>query len=258
MKIFLITDIHHGEDTNYERLGGLEYVNVYGAQFRDIIPKLYSEIESCDLVVNLGDFIHDTGPEDMETYKEAMKLLETNTTTKHVRGNHDSWNITKEEWAALIGEDKSYYDFDLGGYHHIVLDCNRAENKASVPYLISEEQREWLKSSLEKTSLKTLVYLHHPVDEQSMENNYYFKDHPERSSVTNKIEVTSLLEASQKVLAVFTGHTHFLSDQTVNGIRYITVPSFGENDGSHKPNAKYAIVSLEGDTIEVEIKQVLI
>jgi len=123
-----------------------------------------------------------------------------------------------------------------------VLDGNRIEH--TDPYLIREDQKKWLTKSLNETKFPTLIYLHHPIDDQSMENNYYFKNRPQSSCVSNRGEVRSILEKSEKVVAVFNGHTHFFSAQEVNGIRYITVPSFAENNGEHKPNLQFAIATV--------------
>lgn len=254
MKIFLITDIHHGENSNYPNLGGLEYVNVFGEQFEKLIPTLKGEMDGCDLVINLGDFIHDESPEkDIEIYKEAVSLLSTKTLTKHVLGNHDKKNISRETFATLIGEEKSYYSFDLGNYHHVVLDGNAIEPRG--PMYLSEEQLVWLKEDLDKTQLKTIVYCHHPLDNQSMDDNYYFKERPERASVNNKFFVRNVLKKSGKVLAVFSGHTHFYAKQEIDGITYFTIPSFMENDGKHAPQAEYGIATVEGDNVSLEIKK---
>lgn len=112
---------------------------------------------------------------------------------------------------------------------------------------------KWLSKSLEATILPTIIYIHHLLDEQSMENNYYFRDRPEKSRVSNREEVRKILESSGKVAAVFSGHTHFFHEQTMNGIKYITVPSFAENNGNHEPVQKYAIADFSNSGIQIDI-----
>lgn len=254
MKIFLITDIHYGENTNYPHHGGADYVNQFGEQFKDFFPRLHEEMEQCNLVMNLGDFIHDENTEkDIETYKSALSFFAIKTPVKHVLGNHDVRNISREKWSELVGEKQSYYSFDLGGYHHVVLDGNRTERRG--PLYISEEQLNWLEEDLGKTSLTTVIYCHFPMDNQSMENNYYFHDKPESASLGNKYFVRRILEKSGKVVAVFSGHTHFYSEQKLNNITYCTVPSFSENDGNQEPNGKYAVTTLEDGQVHIEIKK---
>ncbi len=255
MKIFLITDIHHGENTNYPNHGGADYVNQFGEQFKDLVPLLREEMEKCDLVVNIGDFIHDETPEkDVATYKEAMSLLESDVPTKHVLGNHDVRNIPRDIWLSLVGEQKTYYSFDLSGYHHIILDGNSTERRG--PLYLSEEQLTWLEGDLAQTDLKVIVYCHFPLDNQSMENNYYFQDKPERGSVNNKFFVRNILQKSGKVLAVFNGHTHFYHQEVIKGITYTTLPSFSENDSEGHPNAEYLVATIEGEEVKTEVKKV--
>lgn len=254
MRIFLITDIHHGRDSNYPTLGGTEYINVFGESFRSLFESLRPEVETGDLVVNLGDLIHDIDPEtDLQTYQEAVSILQTKTLTKHVVGNHDVRNLSREQWCQLAGVQQTYYSFDLGGYHHVVLDGAQREMRG--PFYLDEAQLEWLEQDLAQTELKTLVYCHFPLDNQNFDDNYYFKDHPERGSASNKRFVRKIFEKSGKVLAVFSGHTHFFSDQIMEGIRYVTVPSFTENDSNHRPKAEYAIVEASDDKTQVTIKK---
>lgn len=254
MKIFLITDIHYGGMVNYPHAGGEDYVNSFGEQFKNFFPYLHSEMKQCDLVVNLGDFIKDVSPEkDIETYKEALSFFLSEIPTKHVLGNHDVKNISRKKWAEIVGEEKSYYSFDLGGYHHVILDGNRTDLRS--PFYIVNEQLVWLEEDLAKTSLRVIVYCHFPADNQNMDNNYYFKNNPDGASLSNKYQVRRILEKAGNVVVVFSGHTHFYNEQKVNNIIYYTVPSFSENNGSHEPNGKFAIATLVDNQVEIEIKK---
>ncbi len=254
MKIFLITDIHFGDNVNYHHVGGEGYINSYGEQFKNFFPHLKEEMENCDLVVNLGDFIHDESPEkDLETFKEALSFFNTKTPTRYVVGNHDLRHLSREKWSEVVGEEKDFYSFDLGGYHHVVLDGCRTEKRG--PHYISEEQLVWLEEDLSKTSLKSIVYCHFPIDNQNMDNNYYFKNAPDGSSLGNRFFVRKVFEKSEKVLAVFSGHTHFFSEQIMKDIKYCTVPSFSENDGAHQPGGEYAIVTINDKDVNIEIKK---
>lgn len=256
MNILLITDIHYGEDTNYKRVGGEEYINSYGSSFESFLPSLHEAISSHDLVINLGDLIHETDTEtDVVVYKKALALLGSTVPVKSVIGNHDLNTLSREQLTVLTGEEKLYYSFDLNGYHHVVLDGFR-ETKAD-PHRIEEEQLEWLKHDLQITTLSTLVYCHYPLDDQNLDSNYYFKDVPEKAVLFNRVEVRSIFEASGKVRCVFSGHLHFFNTEEIHGITYITVPAFTENDGSHRPKAECLSVHIEGDTLTTEVLKIV-
>lgn len=255
MNIFLITDIHYGKDINYPKLAGEDYVNLFGAKISGLSEKLISEMEKSDLVINLGDFICNENQEkDIETYKNALSFISSKILTKHVPGNHDLLNITREKWPELVAESKTYYSFDIGGYHHIVLDGTRTEPRG--PHYIGDEQLKWLEVDIAKTTLNSIVYCHYPLDNQSMENNYYFKDKPENGSLSNRYFVRRILERSGKVMAVFSGHTHFYNQQEINGIMYCTVPSFSENNGTNEPKLEYVVATISENQVTAEVKKI--
>ncbi len=252
MKILLITDIHYGENTNYPKIGGEEYINSFGSVFESFLPHLKEAIASHDLVINLGDLIHETTTEeDISAYKKALALLGNEVPVKNVIGNHDLNTLARGQLSEMIGEKKIYYSFDFQGYHHVVLDGFR-ETKGD-PHRIESEQLEWLKSDLQATSLSTIVYCHYPLDDQNLDSNYYFSQRPDRALILNREEVRSILEASGKVLCVFNGHTHFFNHEIINGIAYTTVPSFTENDGEHAPRAQCLSVSFNGHEFTTEL-----
>lgn len=254
MKIFLLADVHFGENRNYPNLKGEDYINVFGAEFERLAPELLTKVNECDLLIDLGDLISEVDHEtDLINYKKAESLIQTDIPVKHVAGNHDLRNLSKEDFASLIDGEKSYYSFDQGGYHHVVLDGNRVEPRG--PMFIDEEQLLWLENDLDNTEFKAVVYCHHPLDNQDMSDNYYFSACPERASINNKGFVRRVLNKSNKVLAVFSGHTHFYFKQVIDGIPYFTIPSFLENDGTGQPNKKFGLLTLTGDQMDVQIQK---
>jgi len=251
MKILFISDIHYGKDTNYS---GEDYINSFGSQFENFSEKIRSLILEHDLTINLGDLIYNINQEnDLILFKKAISLLGKNKPIKHVLGNHDFRNLNKAQLIKIIGEIKTYYSFDFGNYHHIVLDS--FQNSKIWAGGIDNKQILWLKEDLDKTNLSALIYSHYPLDNQSLDDNYYFKNKPQRAFCENKEEVRSILESSNKVLAVFSGHLHFYNQETINGILYTTVPSFSENDGQGKPKAECLSVDLENNKISILIKK---
>ena len=77
MKILVFTDVHFGEDINYDIIGGKEYVNVFGSQSPLILRKLKLEFKKYDLVVNLGDSIFNKDKKtDIKRYKKFLSFLE--------------------------------------------------------------------------------------------------------------------------------------------------------------------------------------
>lgn len=252
MKVFLITDIHHGDNTNYKHLKGEDYINLFGEEFRGASLKMIDQMNQCDLVINLGDLIHDENKEkDIVTYSEAISFFKTDTRVEHVIGNHDLRNLSMEDIGKVIKREKEYTSFDQAGYHHILLGGTRKDPRG--PHYLEEEQLQWLENDLNTTNLPTIVYCHYPLDNQDFSQNYYFKSKPESGSIANKGFVRPILEKSKKVIAVYNGHTHFFHEETISGITYTTIPSFSENNGEGKPNHKFAVVEVSESNIKTEI-----
>ncbi|MDB5260473.1 MAG: hypothetical protein JWN37_704 [Candidatus Nomurabacteria bacterium] len=261
MKIFLITDIHYGLNTNYKARGGPDHVNQYGELVSDFKNKIQHSMNECDLIINMGDLIHQTKSkeEDVILYKEAIEILSGGKPIKHVIGNHDLVNLNRNDITKIIGEDKIYYSFDFGGYHHVVIDGNREEGKVSPePFLFSDDQINWLEDDLNKTSLKTVVYCHFPIYEQDVSKNIYFKEAArERITPLKSEKIRNVFEKSGKVLAVFNGHTHFKDHENINGVDYFTVGSFSENDGADRPTTEYAVVTIDNDKLQIAHKRLI-
>jgi predicted phosphodiesterase len=253
MKILLITDIHHGTNANYKKHKGEDYKNIFGEEFRGKSERLAKEMNQCDLVVNLGDLIQDENRDtDLIAYKEAVNLFTTKSPIKHVVGNHDLRNLSIADITTILRRDKEYTSFDLNNFHHVILGGTRKEPRG--PHYIDEEQLKWLEKDLANTNLSTLVYCHYPLDNQDFSENYYFKNRPDGGSLGNRGFVRPMLEKSNIVKAVFSGHTHFFHKEIIKNIIYCTVPSFSENNGDGKPNHQFALVEVNDNDVNIEIK----
>ena len=260
MKILLLTDIHSWTDTNYPNRKWPEYINCFGWAFESSSWDLQNIAESVDIEVNLGDFIHETSREaDIAQYKSWIELLSSlGKPVLHVAGNHDLVYLDREILASLWGTEKLYYFRDIGEYRHIILDGNREGNTGNTfdrnqRYRFDEEQLIWLESILRKSDTPCIIYSHFPIDDQDLSENYYYPENSEeRVFPLGYREVRKILEDSRKVIAVFSGHTHFPHRTIIGGIEYITVGSFAENDGSGKPTRQYVIANIDGKNIEIE------
>jgi 3',5'-cyclic AMP phosphodiesterase CpdA len=253
MRILIISDIHYGNDTNYPKYGREDYINSFGSKFENYLLKFKALSLEHDLIIDLGDLIAEIDADnDIDLYKKATGLLNVGRPVKYVLGNHELRNLSRQQLLQIIGEEKAYYSFDIDNYHHIVLDSFR-NNRDEQP-LIDREQLVWLKQDLEKTNLSTLVYCHYALNNQSLDENYYFKGKLHKAFIKNKEEVRRILEDSKKVIAVFGGHLHFFNRENINNIDYITVPSFTENNSANEPKAECVSVKLVDNKIEVSIK----
>ena len=110
-------------------------------------------------VVELGDFIDaaETVEEEIGYLKQINRDFSKICKQRHyVLGNHCVYTLTKREFLDGVEQEKSYYSFDSGNTHFVVLDsCFLGDG---TPYgrknfqwtdpNISKEELEWLKEDL--------------------------------------------------------------------------------------------------------------
>ena len=235
VRLGLVTDLHYADKApagtrHYrETLAKLEEA---AKQFQQDRP---------DHIVELGDFID--AADSVEVEKGYLKRINKDFSAlpgkKHyVLGNHCVYTLTKEEFLEGVGQKKSYYAFDAGGFHFVVLDacfCSDGQpygrkNFEWTDPNIPADQVEWLAADLKAARGNTIVFIHQRLD---VSNSY---------GVKNAAQVRKVLEDSGKVLAVFQGHSHENTLKDINGIHYCVHRAMIE--GSGKENNGYSTVDV--------------
>jgi len=238
LRIGLLTDLHYAD----KPAAGSRY-------YRDTLIKLddaAQEFSRSDLsfLVELGDLIDAADSVDKElswlsTINEKFSAISDK--RHYVLGNHCVDTLTKEEFLNRAGQEKSWYSFDQGDTHFVVLDaCFRSDGQ---PYgrknftwtdtLIPPEELEWLRSDLRSTTKHVIVFAHQRLD---VSNNH---------GVKNNAQVRTILEDSGKVLAVFQGHSHQNDLKEIHGIHYCTLVAMVE--GAGRSSSGYSILEVQSD-----------
>ena len=244
LKFGLVTDLHYAD----KPAAGSRY-------YRETPEKLaeaaaYFGKHAPTFVVELGDFIDaaKTVATEMQYLKRINHDFAAICPQRHyVLGNHCVYTLNKQEFLYGVEQAKSYYSFDVGEFHFVVLDsCFRSDG---TPYgrrnfewtdpNIPAAEIEWLKADLAATKKMTVVFAHQRLD---VSNHH---------GVKNGADVRRVLEKSQKVTAVFQGHSHHNDLKEIGGIHYCTLAAMIE--GSGPDNNGYSLVSVTGDgTIRVD------
>ena len=221
LRVGLVTDMHYADKPP---AGSRHYRETpdklaeAAAQFSQNKP---------DFIVELGDFIDaaDSVAAELGYLKRINKeFLPICSQRHHVLGNHCVYTLNKREFLDVVEQPKSYYSFDVGDFHFIVLDsCFRSDG---TPYgrknfewtdpNIPATELEWLKADLNSTTKKTVVFAHQRLD---VSNHY---------GVRNADSVRKLFEESGRVLAVFQGHSHKNDHNEIGGIHYCTLVAMVE------------------------------
>ena len=243
LRIGLLTDMHFAD----KPAGGTRY-------YRETPDKLAEagrqfEKDKPEFIVELGDFIDAAA--SVKTELSYLKRIDKEFSALpgkkyYVLGNHCVDTLKKEEFLGEVGQKKSYYSFDAGERHFVVLDsCFRSDG---VPYErknfkwtdpnVPPAELEWLKADLQSTKKPAVVFAHQRLDVATAHG------------VKNAPAVRRVLEASGKVQAVFQGHSHKNDHKEIAGIHYCTLVAMVEGSGAAS-NGYSTLGVLEDGSLKV-------
>lgn len=204
------------------------------ATFERIVEE--TELLKPALVLQVGDLIvgYSSDPEKLRgQWARFRRQIAPLTAPYHpVAGNHDvtttpSIPIFKEVW----GLERTYYSFDHGDSHYIMLDTNLEGTVNALP----PDEREWLEADLQKHKNARHIFLafHAPL---------YRNDGFDWKSVHD-------LLTRYPVRAVFTGDSHIYDHRVIDGIHYFCLNSSGTMPFSNHLagySHGYLVVSVRG------------
>jgi predicted phosphodiesterase len=236
LRFGLMTDLHYAD----KQPAGTRH-------YRESLDKIAEAAERFEaakpaFIVELGDLI-DAAPEvDVELgyLKRINREFSAIGKDRHyVLGNHCVDTLKKEEFLGEVEREKSYYSFDRGGFHFVILDsCFRGDGE---PYgrrnfhwtdpNIPAAELEWLAADLGKNEKPVIVFAHQRLD---VGDNHAVKNAP---------KVREILEKSGRVRAVFQGHSHKNDLREINGIRYCTLVAMVEGSGAEQSG--YALIDID-------------
>ena len=243
LRLGLVTDLHYAD----KAAAGARHYRESLTKFAEA-ARVFGQ-EKSDLLVALGDLI-DSAPSldaEKECLRQVVSRFARAAGKRHfVLGNHCVENLTKPEFLAIAGQERSYYSFDAAQCHFVVLDACFTSDGA--PYgrknfkwadaKIPPVELDWLQADLRRAPYKSIVFAHQCLDVIPP------------FGVKNGAEVRNVLEQSGRVLAVVQGHYHYGGYQEVRGIHYCTLSAVIEGTGP--ANNAYAVMDLlPGDVVRI-------
>jgi len=238
LRIGLVTDLHYA---NKSPAGSRHY-----RETRDKLQEaaLQFEKDQATMLVELGDLID--AADSVSVEQSYLKTINGDFSAicndrHYVLGNHCVDTLHKEEFLAGVEQPESYYSFDRGNFHFIVLDaCYRSDGESYgrrnfkwTDTNIPQAEVEWLRADLKTSDKKTIVFAHQRLD---VSNHH---------GVKNSADVRKVLESSEQVLGVFQGHSHENDLREINGIPYCTLVAMVE--GSGPENSGYSLLEVHAD-----------
>ena len=206
-----------------------------------------------DLVIELGDFVNGKfvlGAElgDAARIPGILEKAESIYATfdgprYYVLGNHDVYDLSKEEFIERVDATSTYHSFDVGAYHIVILDAQYSKKENDLGHAgwvvqgnIPQAQLDWLSEDLAATDLPTIVCVHQPLDVD-------FDLLSGGPAIANAEAVKAILSSSGAVVAVFQGHEHENAYSLIDGIHYITFEALVDHTESVPPS--WALVTLD-------------
>ncbi len=229
-----MTDMHVDEDV--------------ADQFGELIAEL-NEMSPA-FVVATGDLIAEGNGATIARAEQWFDIYDNATSALtmplyNTLGNHDVVGIYRDnvdasdpgyaEGIFVARHGPTYYSFDWGKYHCIVLDPNDLVNGKQI-YQISDPQLQWLKDDLKRRSGKPLlIFFHEPT-----------------ASWRNRTEFLRVLKGRSAKL--FCGHLHQdIMTRATDVYEQITGAVSGEWWHGANPDgnpAGYRVVSVKGDEVD--------
>ena len=229
VKAGIITDTHHATKADT----ATRKYSASLAKMEIFITTMNQEKPA--FVIEMGDFV-DTiteGTDPVQNLEEIEKLFSSFGPHYHVLGNHEFDDLTRDIFLNSIEntgipQGQTWYSWDKGGVHFVVLDADYSPTSPHRPYdmntpedsfwtwkdtFVPPQELEWLKKDLAATSLPSVVFTHQTLDRLDEQ------DH----NIKNASEVRKILEDSGKVLAVLSGHDHAGGYANIKGIHYIVM-----------------------------------
>lgn len=246
LRFGVVTDVHYADRLR----AGTRYYRLGLSKLSAVVNLMNSE--GVGFLVELGDFKdEDVNPSEESTLAFLRSIEKAFQGFRgpryHVLGNHDMDSITKEQFQSIavntgIDRGHTWYSFDRGGYHFVVLDANFKSDM--TPYSrgdfdwrdanIPPAQLDWLASDLRGAARPAVVFVHQRLDE--------WRGEP---SIGNRVAVRRVLKESGKVVLVLQGHVHQGDYQRIDGIHYYTLAASIEGD--NPTDNTCAIVQLRPD-----------
>ena len=221
MKIGLFSDPHYckADDIGLNRRPILSLGKIKEAM------EAFKEQE-VDFCICLGDLVdrakNDTKIEVLDNLNEVLTIIRSYDIPFYlVPGNHDFVDLTRQDLRGLnINFADPVYDFELGEYKFILLDCNfrssglhfDTEGHVWDDANLIPSQVQYLEKAL-KTGKKCVVLTHENLDPTVDENH----------TVKNADTIRTIIKESGNVKTVIQGHYHYGSHWQDGDIHYHTL-----------------------------------
>lgn len=240
MNVLHISDIHYRfvyQNTNpYEVM--LSHMDSSFERLKTVITDVMT-VSSIDLIVISGDICDEGSADDYALLRKYFDSLSVPVLV--TLGNHDIRPAFYEGWFQEK-KDEPYLEVMKTGEITWISFDNSLHGKPCG--YVDEERLSWLRKQLKENN-NCIVIMHHQ-----------FPDLPGIPGMEGGEKVRKVL-GEHKPVAVLNGHTHWISNEVIDGVSYFTAPSISfravnEDDGSiiFSQSCGYRVYSVSADGVK--------
>ena len=254
LRIAIVTDIHHGKDAEAKK--GSQALPLM-AEFNRFITD-----SAADLVLDLGDRISDEDPEtDLLLEREvnaAFEPIRAQAPVMHLCGNHDRDFLSVRQNEEILGQPLHHQLIDIEGWRVVLF---RADTRIRRPggFHCPQSDMDWLAQTIAAADRPLLIASHVPLSGHSQIGNYYFQRNPEASTYPESEDIRAVLRTSRVPTVCLSGHVHWNTVTTVDGIPHLTQQSLTESfvtspeTGKGEACGAFGMLELSQETIDWQV-----
>jgi Icc protein len=249
IRIAIVTDVHHGPHSHTKQEGW------------DALPVLdefvaFATREGADLMLDLGDRISDTTRDaDLVAEGEVIARLSRFIGPRlHLLGNHDVAMLTAGDNEGMIGQPVGSRSFDLGAVRIIAFQPDVHMIKPTGFRPVAEQDLAWLVDALRSDERPAVIASHLPFSGHAQVGNYYFENNQRFSTYPNHAEVRAAVEGTGRAAMWLSGHVHWTTLTTIQGIHHISLHSLSETfTTTPEAAAAYALLEISGAVFNLTV-----
>lgn len=223
----------HISDSHIQHIKGTEFVRNWDRGLIRAVAEANLLTPKPDFIIYGGDLAQLGSKPELDHGAEIMSALSGK--VHYVMGEHDYYLDLGQYWEKLFGPQ--YHSFDHKGVHFIVLNSiltyddwthNRwptpqqrmlemagLDNPNGSPFMVGEQQRQWLQNDLQKVNKDTpiVVFSHSPLQKIYKGWNFWTEDAE---------QIQALLQPFKKVTVIY-GHVHQIQYNQIGNISFHAV-----------------------------------
>jgi calcineurin-like phosphoesterase family protein len=254
MKIAIIADIHHGnESLTCPDLRDAEWPVLSAVdQFID-----RAIAEQADVVLELGDRINDFDHErDWRHASEIAPAFKRFPRERvHLLGNHDAVNLSAAENEAILECSLQSRVVDLGVARLVAWQPGVVFDYGIGSFPRASDHLGWLVETLLADERPAIVATHVSLAGRAQTGNYYHHHAPTYSTYPDQAEVREAVEKTGRVALWLAGHSHWNTLTTIGNIHHITVQSLTERFTTFPKTAgAYADLLIEDGKFALDVR----